>query len=184
MIKQAPTKIILCSALFVVGIICCIALDQVIPLQGQSTSQAYGSPEDVSLQPSDAPPTTDTLSGLLQDQDLDLEDLAQSSFNISLSTDLPETFEKECFEKTDFASIYSSGSIFSLTFNGDKDAARRHCESLLQEKGWRALEDNNELIGSFSRPEGTYRWLVLQYFTINDKTVIVVNAIDKDQLTN
>ena len=180
MIKRAPTKIIISFCLLVLGITCCIVLDQVFQPTDKTVSQAYGSPDEASLQQDDLPSSTEVLTALSQDHDASPVDLAQSYFDISLEAGLPEAFQEECLEEADFASAYSSGSVIGLVFDGDTNAAKQHCEQLLAKKGWKALADNNELVGSFFRPQGTYRWLVLQYFARDETTVIVANVIDID----
>lgn len=178
MTKRASIRIIICLCSFALVILCGIALDQMLSPPNEARSQAYGSLDEAPLPQEELPSSTEALTTLLQEYDFDSEHLAQDYFDIPLGSEIPQAFEDECLPIDEFASAYSSGSIFGLIFEGDTNAAKQHCEQLLAKKGWRALANNNELISSFSRSQGTYRWLVLQYFAIDEKTMIIVNTIE------
>lgn len=58
---------------------------------------------------------------------------------------------------------------------------RAHCEEALAHKGWQALSGNNEYASNFYKTTGRYHQLVLQYFTTQERTLVVITITEREQ---
>ena len=56
-----------------------------------------------------------------------------------------------------------------------------HIEEALAHKGWQALSGNNEYASNFYKATGRYHQLVLQYFTTQERTLVVITITEREQ---
>ena len=120
----------------------------------------------------------ETVKALLNDEGTDAGSAAEDLFGLSVDSELPEAFVQEALGGTAFEETYVSGSTISLIYPASCSEAASYCTETLESKGWYALDQNSEVMSSFAKTEGTYRWLVLQYLAFDNKTVVLVNIID------
>ena len=76
----------------------------------------------------------------------------------------------------DWQSLSDDGVIAGCVLSGNRVSAFGEIESLLEEKGWRAVPSGQEAISTFIKGEGEYRWLMVSYETVGASTSVVVNA--------
>ena len=109
------------------------------------------------------------------------EELMTNGFDLTLESSLPDSFEQECLDAHAFSAAYSSGEVIGCVFEGERDRARAHCEEALAHKGWQALYGNNEYASNFYKATGRYHQLVLQYFTTQERTLVVITITEREQ---
>ena len=66
--------------------------------------------------------------------------------------------------------------IAGCVLSGSRVSAIGEIESLLEEKGWRAVSSGQEAVSTFIKGEGEYRWLMVSYETVGAGISVVVNA--------
>lgn len=103
---------------------------------------------------------------------------AANIFDLSIETTLPEGFAQEALGAEAFEEAYISDSTISFSFAGSRMDAATYCTETLTAKRWCALNENNDTTASFAKADGIYRWLVLQYLSVGNKTIVLVNIID------
>lgn len=170
MTKQALTRILICLSVIAACIGVCSALDESISRNNQNTAN---NAELTELSPSEQ--QNEVLS-LIEKDEFDVAKSAEAIFGLYVESALPEAFTHEAFDANDFAESYVSGETISLIFDGSTEEAQNFSTQELESKGWTALDGTDEITSNFFKTTGTYRWLVLQYLTLNDKTAIIVNA--------
>ncbi len=91
--------------------------------------------------------------------------------------DAPDSFNAEVLgEWGDWHSLSDDGVIAGCVLSGNRISTAGEIESLLEEKGWRAVPSGQEAISTFIKGEGEYRWLMVSYETVGAGTSVVVNA--------
>ena len=71
--------------------------------------------------------------------------------------------------------------MIGCVFEGERDHAHAHCEEALAHKGWQALSGNNDYASNFYKATGRYHQLVLQYFTTQERTLVVITITEREQ---
>ncbi|WP_251198151.1 hypothetical protein [Anaerotardibacter muris] len=173
MTKQAFNKIGIALALLLIALGLCCGIDAARATDDANLSNALPTESFSNEQ-------TEGLDSLLEGKEDDVVSVARTLFDIPLNTELPHAFATEALDACDFEEAYVSGSTISFTFEGSCDQAQELCTENLTSKGWCPLESSDRTIQSFAKAEGLYRWLVLQYLSIDSKTVIIVNIIDPE----
>ncbi len=179
MTKQAFRKILICTSCFGLCLCLMLTIDHLA-----SPTLAEGSSSSGSA--------TSAPSGLSKDQVIELvngldetddacKELMTSAFDLSVESSLPDLFEQECLEARAFSEAYSSGEVIGCVFEGSRDRACAHCEEALAHKGWQALSGNNEYASNFYKATGRYHQLVLQYFTTQERTLVVITITEREQ---
>lgn len=179
MTKHALRKILICASCF--GLCLCLML----------TIDHLASPA-LADGPGTSGSATSAPSGLSKDQVIELvkgldetddacKELMTNAFDLPLESSLPDSFEQECIEARAFSAAYSSGEVVGCIFEGSLDRARAHCEEALAHKGWQALSGNNDYASNFYKATGRYHQLVLQYFTTQERTLVVITITEREQ---
>lgn len=173
MTRTAFMKILGAVAVIALCIGACCACDAVFEPNG-SNDEALSSSGAQSISTS----RLETVKALLNDEGSDAASAAANFFDLSIEAGLPASFVQEALDPAAFEETFTSGSTMSLTYPGSCTEAAAYCTRVLESKGWYALDQNNEVTSSFAKTEGVYRWLVLQYLAIDDKTVVLATMID------
>lgn len=177
MTRQAFNKLGIALGLLIVCIGACCAIDAAFARGAeQETTQDITTSAASSM--SEA---RENVVEALASKDHDPVVAAKSLFDLEVSAELPPAFIQEAIDIEPFEEAYASGSTISLTFAGPPEEAAQVCADALKAKGWYALESNDRAIQSFAKAEGSYRWLVLQFLNLGNKTVVLVSIIDHPQ---
>jgi len=179
MTKQALRKILICTSLFGLCLCFMLAINHFASPALADGSNASGSattaPNDLSKDQ-----VIELVNGFDETDD-SCEELIANGFNLSLESSPPDSFNQECLDAQAFSAVYSSGEVVGYIFEGSRDSARAHCEEVLAHKGWQALSGNNEYASNFYKATGHYRQLVLQYFTAQERTLVVITVTEREQ---
>lgn len=173
MTRTAFMKILGAVAVIALCVGACCACDAIFE-PNDSNDKALSSPGAQSVSTSHL----ETVKALLDDEGSDADSAAANFFDLSIEAGLPETFVQEALDGAAFEETFTSGPSMSLTYAGSCAEAAAYCTKALESKGWHALEQNSEITSSFAKAEGVYRWLVLQFLAIGDKTVVLVTMIN------
>lgn len=186
MTSTALKKICLCFILFAFCLILCGAFDSILSPEkangtfietsreneaGTNTTNSKTSQSNLNNDP------TESILGFMNKDGLSVSELSSRYFDLSLEEGVPEAFAIECLDPNAFESSYSSKSTQGLLYDGTIEDAEQHCKELLAQKGWNMLEGSNQFASNFFKPNGTYQWLVLQYCSVGDKTMVVASTI-------
>lgn len=169
MTRTALTKICLFAGLLAICIGLCIGID---------TSLAAKQDDATTLDPTSEQADTSGASLLetIKADDPNTSALAAACFDLSLDTNIPSEFQAEALDPYDFETAYASGKTMSFTFDGSLDDAQASCERSLAEKGWVSLQKNDQFITSFVKSSGTYRSLIVQYLSMDKRTIILIDS--------
>ena len=179
MTKQALRKILICAFGFGLCLCLMLAINHVASpalADGPGVSGSAASASD-SLSKEQV---IELVNGF-DETDGSCKELMTNGFDLSLESSLPDSFEQECLDAHAFSTVYSSGEVIGCVFEGERDRARAHCEEALAHKGWQALSGNNEYASNFYKATGRYHQLVLQYFTTQERTLVVITITEREQ---
>lgn len=179
MTKQALRKILICAFGFGLCLCLMLAIDH---LASPALAEGSSSSESATSAPSTLSKdrVIELVNGFDETDDA-REELMTNGFGLSLESSLPDSFEQECLDAHAFSAVYSSGEVVGCLFEGSRDRARAHCEEALAHKGWQALSGNNEYASNFYKATGRYHQLVLQYFTTQERTLVVITITEREQ---
>lgn len=169
MTRTALTKICLFIGLFAICIGLCIAIDASL---GANPDDANARETPRETPDSNAPSILEMLEG----DDLEMSRFAAACFGLTLDAGIPSDFQAETLDPSDFAAAYASGKTMSFTYDGSLEDARDACERSLKQKGWMSLQENDQFITSFVKSSGTYRSLIVQYLSMDGKTIILIDS--------
>jgi hypothetical protein len=187
MTKHACKKIVTCVVFFALALALCIGIDHVLPEEehGQSNvAEGTQSEANKDLQSE----TTEDLQGSnsswsyisslldLLDENSSIDSFIEESFGITKTKDLPAAFTEEALNGEGFEETYMADTTFGFVYNGNTAQAANFCTQTLTSKGWLALEGSSDYVESFTKAQGTYQWIVLQYFSLEGKTFVVASA--------
>lgn len=168
MTRTALTKICLFAGLFAICIGLCIAIDASLR-SGLDDASALEAPEE----------STDTnatsILKMIEADDPSMDMLAAACFNLTLDTDIPSEFQAEALDPSDFAAAYASGKTMSFIYDGSLENAQDACKRSLEQKGWISLQETDRSIMSFAKSTGTYRGLIVQYLSMDRRTIILID---------
>lgn len=186
MTSTAFKKICLCFVLFAFCLILCGAFDSILsPEKADGTFTETSRGNETSIDTINRKTSQNNLNndpaesilGFTNEDELSVSELSSRYFNLSLEEGVPEAFAIECLDPHAFESSYSSKSTQGLLYDGTIEDAEQHCKELLAQKGWNMLEGSNQFASNFFKPNGTYQWLVLQYCSVGNKTMVVASTI-------
>lgn len=179
MTKQALRKILICAFGFGLCLCLMLAINHVASPALADGPEVSGS--SASASNSLSKKQVIELVNEFDETDGSCEELMINGFDLSLESSLPDSFEQECLDAHAFSAVYSSGEVIGCVFEGSRDRARAHCEEALAHKGWQALSGNNEYTSNFYKATGRYHQLVLQYFTTQERTLVVITITEREQ---
>lgn len=179
MTKQALRKILICAFGFGLCLCLMLAINHVASPALADGPEVSGSATSASNSLSKEQ-VIELVNGF-DETDGSCEELMTNGFDLSLESSLPDSFEQECLDPHAFSAAYSSGEVIGCVFEGEHDRARAHCEEALAHKGWQALSGNNEYASNFYKATGRYHQLVLQYFTTQERTLVVITITEREQ---
>lgn len=169
MTRAALTKICLFSGLFAICISFCIGVD--------ASLWAESSDANVLEAPREANDTNgDSILKMIEADDPNMGALATACFDLTLDASIPSEFQVEALDPHDFDAAYATGGIISFVCDGSLEDARASCERSLEQKGWISLQEDDRFIASFIKSSGTYRSLIVQYLSMDEKTIILIDS--------
>ncbi len=179
MTKQALRKILICAFGFGLCLCLMLAINHVASPALADGPGVSGSAASASNSLSKEQ-VIELVNGF-DETDGSCKELMTNGFDLSLESSLPDSFEQECLDAHAFSTVYSSGEVIGCVFEGEHDRARAHCEEALAHKGWQALSGNNKYASNFYKATGRYHQLVLQYFTTQERTLVVITITEREQ---
>ncbi len=169
MTRTALTKICLFAGLLAILIGACLSIDAFLAADPDEAN-ALATPEVASDE------DTDSILEAIRSDDPNMSVLAAACFDLSLDTEIPDEFQAEALDPNDFDAAYASGETMSFTYDGPLEDARASCARSLEQKGWISLQASDQAITSFVKSSGTYRSLIVQYLSMDKKTVVLIDS--------
>jgi hypothetical protein len=168
MTRSALKKIGIFAGLLTLCIGCCIWVDSSFAIDSSSNQGN----ESNHLETTGG---ATSIIKMIEEDDPHINELARACFDLPLETDIPSAFIDEVLDPRDFDAAYISGTTLSFIHDGSLEEAQAFCENSLEKKGWVALPQKNQIIDSFIKTTGAYHSLVVQYLSMDDKTVIMID---------
>lgn len=168
MTRTALTKICLFAGLFAICVGLCIAIDASLRT-GLDDASALEAPEESSDM------NATSLLEMIEVGDPNIDMLAAACFDLTLDADIPSEFQAEALDPSDFAAAYASDKTMSFIYDGSLENAQGTCKRSLEQKGWISLQETDRSITSFVKSSGTYRSLIVQYLSMDRRTIILID---------